>query len=136
MGCHKLSYYKEETLLKKHVSDDDYGGVMPGRNEVLATPYRFGYQGQEKAAGQSKWDNFKLRMYNADLGRFMSIDPYSQFHSPYLAMADNPVSFIDPDGGCSYDRYARSAHRQYLQDKQRRWEEMPPLPQASRLCLK
>jgi hypothetical protein len=38
-------------------------------------------------------------MYNPSLGRFNTIDPYSQFNSPYLAMANNPVSFVDPDGG-------------------------------------
>jgi len=29
----------------------------------------------------------------------MSYDPYHQFQSPYLAMANNPVSFVDPSGG-------------------------------------
>jgi hypothetical protein len=29
----------------------------------------------------------------------MSPDPYGEFHSPYLAMGNNPVSTIDPDGG-------------------------------------
>jgi hypothetical protein len=38
-------------------------------------------------------------MYNHSLGRFNTNDPYSQFNSPYLAMANNPISFVDPDGG-------------------------------------
>jgi len=38
-------------------------------------------------------------MYNASLGRWNSIDPYSQYYSPYLAMGNNPISRIDPDGG-------------------------------------
>ena len=33
------------------------------------------------------------------IGRWLSPDPYAQHWSPYLAMSNNPVSFIDPDGG-------------------------------------
>ncbi len=33
------------------------------------------------------------------LGRWMSPDPYGQFHSPYLAMGNSPISGVDPDGG-------------------------------------
>jgi hypothetical protein len=45
------------------------------------------------------WDNFELRTFNHDLGRWSAPDPYAQFHSPYLAMANDPVSKIDPNGG-------------------------------------
>lgn len=65
----------------------------------------FGYQGQERVSnstndvGGSRWYNFQLRMYNPSIARFNTIDPYSQFNSPYLAMANNPISYVDPDGG-------------------------------------
>jgi len=62
-----------------------------------STGYRYGGQGTEKAVN-SNWVNYELRQYNPLLGRFMSYDPYHQFQSPYLAMANNPVSFIDPSG--------------------------------------
>jgi RHS repeat-associated protein len=75
-----------------------FGEVLPGRNSN-PTDHLFGYQGQEKVGNGSKWYNFNLRMYNPALGRFNTIDPYSQFNSPYLAMANNPISFVDPDGG-------------------------------------
>lgn len=74
-----------------------FGSVMPGRN-FNNNSYRYGYQGQEKAVNSS-WDNFELRMYNSSLGRFTTTDPYNQFFSPYLAMANNPISVIDPTGG-------------------------------------
>jgi len=71
---------------------------MPGRSYSSSTGYRYGGQGTEKAVN-SNWVNYELRQYNPLLGRFMSYDPYHQFQSPYLAMANNPVSFVDPSGG-------------------------------------
>ncbi len=39
------------------------------------------------------------RFYDSDAGRFLSVDPIVKFHeSPYAAMANNPIWFIDPDG--------------------------------------
>jgi hypothetical protein len=38
-------------------------------------------------------------MYDGRVGRWMTTDPYSQYHSPYLAMGNNPIRMIDPDGG-------------------------------------
>ncbi|HEX8548957.1 MAG TPA: RHS repeat-associated core domain-containing protein, partial [Cytophagaceae bacterium] len=80
-----------------------YGSVMPGRNLVNSPAYRNGYQGQfaEKDA-ETGFDAFDLRMYDANLGRWISPDPYGQFHSPYVGMGNNPVSQVDPDGGFTF----------------------------------
>lgn len=78
-----------------------FGGVMPGR-KYTSTAYRYNYQGNEKDLdlnANENWVNFQLRMFNPDLGRWMSPDPYGQFHSPYVGMGNNPVSGVDPDGG-------------------------------------
>ncbi len=69
--------------------------------------YRYGYQG-EYAEDESdetgiKANSFQLRLYDARLGRWLSPDPYRQFHSPYLAMGNNPTNMVDPDGGWCYD---------------------------------
>ncbi len=29
---------------------------------------------------------------------FLAVDPQGQFHSPYIGMGNNPVSYVDPDG--------------------------------------
>ena len=77
-----------------------HGSVMPGRNYVGASAYRYGYQGQfaEKDPETNK-DNFELRQWDGLLGKWSSTDPYGQYHSPYLGMSNNPVNFIDPNGG-------------------------------------
>lgn len=75
-----------------------YGGEMPGLIKNLGQ-YRYGYQGQEQDE-ITGLHAFELRMYNKHLGRWLRTDPYYQHWSPYLAMSNNPISFIDPDGGC------------------------------------
>jgi RHS repeat-associated protein len=74
-----------------------YGGQLPGRIWAQED-CRYAYQGQEKKDAGNPWSQFELRMYSTDLGRWFAPDPKGQFYSPYLAMANNPVSYIDPDG--------------------------------------
>jgi RHS repeat-associated protein len=65
-----------------------------------AGSYRYGYQGEfAEKDGETDWNSFELRQYDSDIARWLSVDPMRQHHSPYLAMSNNPVSFIDPDGG-------------------------------------
>src|SRR5690554_1346823 len=66
-------------------------------------PNNFLYQGQEKVDlfNGSEYE-FMLRNYQAELGRWNSVDPYSQFSSPYVGMGNSPVSNVDPDGGWSW----------------------------------
>jgi hypothetical protein len=42
---------------------------------------------------------FQLRLWDGRLGRWLTVDPYGQYDSPYLGMGNNPVNSIDPDGG-------------------------------------
>ncbi|BDW93462.1 hypothetical protein MACH07_22940 [Flagellimonas marinaquae] len=78
-----------------------FGMPMPNRNLEDANNYRYGYQGQfaeeDKETGLNA---FELRMYDSRIGRWTSPDPYGQFHSPYIGMGNNPISYADPDGGC------------------------------------
>ncbi|WP_343540265.1 RHS repeat-associated core domain-containing protein, partial [Sphingobacterium thalpophilum] len=61
---------------------------------------RYGYQGlyaeKDKETG---WNSFELRNYDAAIGRWLTTDPYGQYHSPYVGMGNNPMSGIDKDGG-------------------------------------
>ncbi len=90
----------------EQLSLSDYypgGSVLPGRTYNAASgAYRYAYQGQfaenEEELGYSSFD---LRMYDVQLMRFFSPDPYEQYFSPYMAMNNNPVSSVDPTGGMS-----------------------------------
>ena len=72
---------------------------MPMPNRNVEGDYRYAYQGQEKDPETGK-EAFELRLWDSRIGRWLSPDPYGQFHSPYLGMGNNPINGIDPDGGC------------------------------------
>ena len=89
------------------ISYTDYyphGGILPGRNYQNSVGSPMYYQGQEKDA-ETNLLNFELRQFDPRLGRWYNPDPMGQYHSPYLAMGNNPISQIDPTGGSSYDQY-------------------------------
>ncbi|MDZ7743567.1 MAG: RHS repeat-associated core domain-containing protein [Bacteroidota bacterium] len=44
------------------------------------------------------WYDFSARYYDPQLGRWHVSDPANQHYSGYLAMANNPINSIDPDG--------------------------------------
>jgi RHS repeat-associated protein len=61
------------------------------------------YQGEfAEKDGETDWNSFELRQYDSEIGRWLSVDPMRQHHSPYLAMSNNPVNFIDPTGGVDW----------------------------------
>lgn len=62
--------------------------------------YRYDYQGQyAEKDKETDWNSFDLRMYDARIGRWLSVDPKSQYWSPYIGMGNDPISGVDPDGG-------------------------------------
>jgi len=76
-----------------------YGMTMPNRQYTLGSRYRFGYQGQfAEKDEETGLDHFEARDYDSRLGRWLVNDPARQHWSPYLAMGNNPVSGVDPDG--------------------------------------
>ena len=86
-----------------------YGLKMRGFNEGISSlgnslAQKFKFQGQEfeESLDLNNYE-FGLRQYDPALGRWFNTDPYEQFNSPYVAMGNNPVISIDPDGGYCYD---------------------------------
>ena len=116
LGCFELAYQLNDHLgnvravimkngenaVSLTAKTDYYPFGMPMPNRNIEGNYRYGYQGEfaekDKETGLNA---FQLRMYDARIGRWISPDPYGEFHSPYLAMANNPASVTDPDGGCT-----------------------------------
>ena len=75
---------------------------------------RYGYQGEyaecdpETATTSGSesiggWNSFDLRMYDSNVGRWLSPDPYRQYWTPYEGMGNDPINLMDPDGGGTDD---------------------------------
>ncbi|MBI3138218.1 MAG: hypothetical protein HYZ15_06510 [Sphingobacteriales bacterium] len=89
------------------VSATDYypfGMAMPSRN-YSTERYRYGFNGKEndnEIKGDGIQQDYGLRIYDARIGKFLSADPLIKsypFYSPFQFAGDNPVKFIDLDGG-------------------------------------
>src|SRR5690606_34275909 len=74
-----------------------FGMPMPNKH-TTDNNYRYAFQGQEKD-GETGMEAFELRLWDGRLGRWLTVDPYHEFHSPYVGMGNNPISLVDPDGG-------------------------------------
>jgi RHS repeat-associated protein len=63
-------------------------------------PNKFNYQGgSAEGEEETGWDEFDLRTYDPQVGRWIAADPLDEFQSPYTGMGNNPISNIDPSGG-------------------------------------
>lgn len=81
-----------------------FGSLMPGRN-FNSSDYRYGFNGKEKddegmGGGGSTYD-YGFRIYNPQIGKFLSVDPLSPQYpmlTPYQFASNTPIRFIDLDG--------------------------------------
>jgi len=81
-----------------------FGSLMPERH-WQSTSYRFGFNGKERdkegmGGGGSTYD-YGFRIYNGQIGRFLSVDPIAKnfpFYSPYQFAGNKPIIAIDLDG--------------------------------------
>jgi RHS repeat-associated protein len=61
-----------------------------------------GYQGafaEEVTDFDLGYNEFDLRNYDPQIGRWLGADPYDEFASPYTGMGNDPINNNDPTGG-------------------------------------
>jgi RHS repeat-associated protein len=89
-----------------------FGMLMPADPASAATrqyaaggyDHRYGFNGKEgddEVKGDDNQQDYGMRISDPRIGRFLSVDPLvaklPQW-APYVAMGDNPIKNIDPDG--------------------------------------
>ncbi len=96
-----VTYY-----LPQVVSYTDYyafGSQQPGRYGNTGG-YRYGFQGQEKddeIKGEGNSINYKYRIHDPRLGRFLSVDPLAAdyaYNSPYAFSENRVVDMVELEG--------------------------------------
>lgn len=82
----------------QHSPSSPYGKILRAFN--ACGPVRF-LTTQHERDTETGYDNRGARLYDAEIGRFLSVDPLAQEFgawSSYNYVLGNPVMFIDPDG--------------------------------------
>jgi RHS repeat-associated protein len=92
----------------KVITASDYysfGSIMENRYyEADTNGYRFGFNSKEKDDeiwGIGKGHSYEYRIYNADYGRFLSVDPMFRVfprNSPYAYAENSPIAYVDAVG--------------------------------------
>lgn len=115
-----LNVIHQKTLVAEATDYGVWGDVMREQKwEDLEGKYRYGYQGKyAERDEETGWNHFELREYDPVVGRWFQTDPEGQFCSPYIGMANNPVTGVDPNGGYFFGlfgstREQRQAARQF-----------------------
>ena len=83
-----------------------FGSSLPNRAwSDVSRVYRYGFNGKEKDAegmgGGSATYDYGFRIYNPNLGKFLSVDPLTgsyPWYTPYQFAGNKPVWAIDIDG--------------------------------------
>ena len=77
-----------------------FGALMSASTQGAAQRYKYNGKELDRIHGLNLYD-YGARQYDAALGRWTSIDPLAEKYygvSPYAYCANNPVTFVDPDG--------------------------------------
>ncbi len=112
MVTQATDYYPFGSVMRRVNTPNSYF-EGPGKDEKrnFGQYYRYGYQGEySEEDSETEWNSFELRMYDPVIGRFTSIDPYREFHSPYVGMSNNPVNLTDPTGGMTTNPFGQGCN--------------------------
>ncbi len=86
----------------KILQEDSYypfGLKIAGMTTITGSENKYTYNGKELVDDfDLNWYHYGARYYDPTLGRWHSIDPADEFHSPYAYCGNNPINFYDPNG--------------------------------------
>jgi RHS repeat-associated protein len=105
MGCLKLTYHDQGRALEVNPFFLDRGlGKKRCAEKNCVSAYRYGFQGQEKDdewKGEGNSINYKYRVHDPRIGRFLSIDPLTSsypHYSPYSFSGNKVIAHVELEG--------------------------------------
>lgn len=119
LGSIRLSYAdtnKDGTITTSEIREENnyypFGLKHKGyNNSIIGRDHKFEYNGNEEETELDGLMNFNARIYDANLSRFNSIDPLSDFNqeswNPYHFNFNNPLRFVDPTGLYSTEKWKK-----------------------------
>ena len=102
----KLEEVKNSEYIAEVITAQDYypfGMQLPGHS-VSSGDYRYGFQGQEKddeVKGNGNSINYKYRVHDPRIGRFLSVDPLAPsfaHNSPYAFSENRVIDGVELEG--------------------------------------
>ena len=79
-----------------------FGLKIQGISAIAANKLKSkeGYQGDHSEHDEETgYNEFALRNYDPQIGRWIQVDPVNQFPSGFIGMGNNPINNVDPSGG-------------------------------------
>jgi len=98
----EVNYYHSDKIHSNRIISDSEGRViskyksLPFGQEISNFGVRYSFA-TGKELDKSGLHYFGARYYDADLGRFTSVDPVKENHA-YNYVRNNPLNFVDPTG--------------------------------------
>lgn len=115
-----------EAVVETYADYYPFGEQLPGRVNSGSLLYKYTYQGQfAEDDKETSYKQFEARLWDGRTGRWMSTDPADQFHSPYLGMGNNPISFMDPNGEFAFPDVKQFFWNIYTVFNQHKWGSTP-----------
>jgi RHS repeat-associated protein len=116
-GVTNNTYFADVTEGTMYYSYGAVGKRLMLARERVTQGNRYGFNGKENDFDRTKlnegpqWQDYGMRMYDARLARFASVDPIAKdypWNSPYSFAESDPISSIDLDG---LERYVVTNYR-------------------------
>ncbi|PKP52191.1 MAG: hypothetical protein CVT92_09970 [Bacteroidetes bacterium HGW-Bacteroidetes-1] len=95
-------YYPFGMAFTKNAADSE--------EESFARENKYKYNGKEEQPMPGKWLDYGARFYDAQLGRWHSVDPHAENYyttSSYAYVTNSPLIYLDPDGRDKYKFFAK-----------------------------